>query len=244
MKRSIKTLLIVLMLICTFSYMGVVKAASSDFLVKESSADVRTAVISLLEGKELTSSDKEVLSNFKDTYTFYYKITEIDSSKYDEFNSNDSSVSQAAAKEIANSIAVPKSTNDLSDWNTVDFNNLKITYDDLNWSSESTSPYLVALTAVETSTGSFYNYRGIYESASPSTLVAISAKQQENTDQPESDTEDSDDVEKTEDDTEDTEDSEEKSESNPETGVSDYAIYLVPLSLIAGSTLMLKRRNA
>ena len=36
----------------------------------------------------------------------------------------------------------------------------------------------------------------------------------------------------------------EKSEENPETGISDYAIYMVPLSLVLGTTLYLKRRNA
>ena len=33
-----------------------------------------------------------------------------------------------------------------------------------------------------------------------------------------------------------------KTTKNPETGISDYAIYLVPVCLILGSTLLLKRR--
>ena len=33
-----------------------------------------------------------------------------------------------------------------------------------------------------------------------------------------------------------------RSESNPNTGISDYAMYLVPLCILVGSTILLKRK--
>lgn len=244
MRKLSKTFMMMIMLLCMFSYMGVVSAQASKLADVEKNSI--SAVSNLLTGKELSSADKAKITALKDKYSLYYQYQVIDADTYSKYKAGDDSAEDAIVKMISD----PASKEDLTSengWSAIEGE--QISYSDLEYDVENPTGYIVIVMAAAND-GTIYSYKNVYQATSATTLATYSsvAKSAEIND----DVEKEDTIEKedttteeadTEDDVEDTEEVE-KSEKNPETGISDFAIYLVPLALIAGSTLYLKRRNA
>ena len=249
MRKLGKSLLMILMLLCMFSYMGVANALEASKLTTvESSA--QTAIEDLLSGKTISGTSSETtIQTLLSKYTMAYKIEKIDSTVYDQYKANTSGNSASTIANLVN----------LSEYS--DFNNLttisekakkfalidpaqpQVSHSDL----ELNAGYLVVLVAQSTSDQKLYEYRGVYQATTATTLATYNSisKGTGTTDEvDDGNTVDKDaTVEKDENVEKETEE-EEKAESNPETGISDFAMYIVPFSLVAGSALMIKRRHA
>ena len=246
MRKLGKSFLMIVMLLCMFSYMGVVKADTAKLSSVEKNSI--SAVSNLLTGKQLSTADKEKIDALSSKYNLYYQYQIIDSDVYSKYKSGD----DAAGVTIANLITDPDSEDDMKNaengWSQVVDG--KVTYSDLEYDAQNPKGYVVALMSVlKSDANKIYTYKSVYQATSATTLATYESvskaediqdqevTKEQTVEEPE-ESDDSDSVDET--------DSEEveKSEENPETGISDYAIYMVPLSLVLGTTLYLKRRNA
>lgn len=236
MKRIGKYFLMGVMLICMFSYMGVVNAATIKALDTN-----KDSVKVLLTGKELSASDATNIESLLGTYSMFYKYEKIDDSVYNSYKSGDSSASSTINKLISD----PQSSDELTEdngWTKI--SSTQVTYEDL----EAEAGYIVCLFAYSGSdTSTLLYYKNVYQATTSSELAltsSIIASSEEGDEVVKKKTVEKEpaDEEETTDESEESSDLEEKSESNPETGISDVAMIIVPASLIAGTTLMIRRR--
>lgn len=230
-----KMITLVIMVVFGFGFMGVINAAELEL---GSVAAVNTPV---------GGSDKEIVPADENAtgYKYYYKISEISDndfetyvkSKYSYENSDASSdeytTAQSRVEEYEttfyNLIPTLKTTADLSTWKEITDGQINLT--ELKYQEGKHTGYVLAVAAVKGNETNIYVNRMILESASSSTLDNI----EYNSNDMNAYNETTQNVVTTED---------EKTESNPETGIEDYALYLVPLSLIAGSAILFKRNYA
>lgn len=242
MKKFGKSFLMIVVLLCMFSYMGVVNAES----LQSKEAASMNAVYNLLTGKALSDADKETITKLKLTYpNLYYNKVEIPSDVYTKYKNQDST----ASKTISDLIEIPSSDQLTEDNGWTSIPGTQVSYSNLKYDSSNPTGYLVALAAV-TSDNVVYGSKNVFQATSATTLATYSsiANTGDSGDETEVEKQEAEEEEEPEVDKEEAEeedvDKEEQAESNPETGISDYAVYLVPLALVAGSALYLRRRVA
>lgn len=227
--------LTILAVVFGFCFVTVVNAQEKDL------SDI--AIISGVIG----GSDKEITQNSDNTntYKYYYKIIEIDdsdfatyvSSKYAVDNGNDASDDYVAAQsrvteyeESFNGL-VPtlNSTADLSTWTTA--TNNEIAVQNIKYELGKHHGYVLAVAATKDGDQNIYVSRMILESTSATTLGSIAYNDSDaaaynastNDAVPTTDT---------------------ATGTNPDTGIEDWAIYFVPISIILGSGILLRRNYA
>lgn len=192
---------------------------------------------------DIGGSDKEIIqTDSSNTYKFYYKYVTINEkdfstyigAKYIMDNTSDSSddyvtaQSQVAEYEGVFKGLIPEvNASDLESWTLS--SDGEINLNDLTYESGKHNGYVLAVAAVKDGdTSNVYIDRLILESTSATTLGQITYT---DTDQA---TYGANVTDTTTDDTINTSD-------NPNTGISDYAIYLVPICIILGSAILLKK---
>ena len=188
--------------------------------------------------------DKEINEVGNGSYKYYYKIQAIDdndfatyvSSKYvfdngDE-NTDEYVEAQTRVAEYEDTfyglIPVINSTSDLNGWTESTDKNINPT--NLNYETEKHHGYVLAVVAVKDQT--IYATRVILESTSATTLGSITYNLSDETAVANTTTQSV------------TEQKSTRTTSNPETGIDDYAMYLVPVAIIMGSVILLKRNYA
>ena len=247
MRKLGKSLLLIVMLLCMFSYMGVANAIGKDakFLTAEASA--QSAIESLLSGQPLSETDKSVLIPLTEKYELYTKPQELTADEYAKFKQGQSADMEQKLYGIINPIDETKfSQLSQSGWSAIT-NPPQVQYSDLSYDAANPTGYLVVLVAKNKTDSKLYYYGAVYQATSATTLATYAsvANGATNTDEVNKDVDKEETpAEEADVDKDEAVEKEEKAESNPKTGISDMAIYLVPLSLVAGSALMLKRRHA
>ena len=231
---------IVFALICTFGFIGIVNAEEVDL---NSVATISTTV---------GGSDEEIIQvDSSSTYTYYYKYVKIDdsdfntyiNSKYIAENGDDSTDEYATATSQVSEyettfyglIPTVSGASDVSSWTKSTDN--QIVLKDLTYQQNKHNGYVLAVAAVKEGDSNVYITRIILESKSTTTLGEITFNDNDENAYNE-DMSDSSNTENTNigDDT--------TTSSNPNTGLNDYAIYLVPLSLVLGSGILLRKTFA
>ncbi len=213
--RKIFSLLIVG--ICFFGFIGVVNAEEQFSNLQEDT----TFFNSLIVGTDVTQND--TVKAFFEKYDVWYTSAKIeDDSLYQDYleytlngESNDSEATINAL------IPTVNSTSDLGSWTkteaqTFAFENL-----------EQGKGYVVGVAvALKSDNSTIYVYRDVYEASSTTTL-SRSYELHYN------------DFQSTTNET-----TEVTTSENPDTGISDIAIYLVPICLVGGTLLMFRRNYA
>lgn len=192
---------------------------------------------------EIGGSDKEIIqTDSSNKYKFYYKYVSIDSDTFNSYvgvkykldNTDESSEeyvnTESQLKEYENvfkSLIPEVTASDLESWTLASDN--EITLSDLIYESDKHNGYVLAIAAVKDGdTSKVYIDRLILESTSSTTLGQVSytpADEQAY---------DSNEDEMLSDDAVST-------SNNPNTGISDYAIYIVPVCIILGSVILLRK---
>ena len=229
-----KVFYLFLMLICGFGFIGVANAESA-----WPSEDVST-VNSLLAGADLTgkTSLTELLAKY-DVYYSYVHVTDslldqmLDSGTYtDEYASQ----MEALIPTYADGDAYTTQT-DIAK-NQITASNGKLTYTGLTYSQDSNNAYTVAIFGIpKDDTTKIYAARDVYQVTSSTTVNYTNFFDEYLSSPVDNDEENnpnySGDVEE-----------DVATETNPNTGIEDYFMYLVPLALVGGSVLMFRRRYA
>ena len=223
-----KIICAIIMVIGVFGFIGLVNAEESWSSIGE---DVGF-ITDLIEGEDLSSNEE--LTNFLSKYDVYYKYYKIDDTLYQNYLSDLFEGTNLGAEDSIMSSYIPtvEDSGDLGSWLKVSGSNLA--FANLEYDETKDTGYIVGIAAVDKEDNSkIYVYRGVFEVSSSSTLVdsytTHATEYQEGTTNTTTTTT-----------TEETV----ATESNPNTGISDYAYILVPLALVGGSVLMLKRRYA
>lgn len=185
-------------------------------------------------------SDKEIIqTDSSNTYKFYYKYMAIDSTDFNTYtnakyivdNSSDTSdeyVTASTQVEEYESIfrgLIPEVTAaELENWSLA--TDGEISLSDLTFESGKHNGYVLAVAAVKDGdTSKVYIDRLILESTSATTLGTIAYTTSNDTTITDSTYEDT----------------TVTTNANPNTGISDYAIYLVPFCIIIGSAILLRK---
>lgn len=258
MRSLVKSLFMVLILVCIFGYVGTADAAEP--LSSKEDKTVMDAIYNLLSGKALSEDDKSTISTLQEKYKLYYQYKQIDSDTYNKYktDSTDSQTVNTITDLIqtpgCDSLSSAVSESEEGKWAVIE--GTQVSYSNLKYDSSNPAGYLIMLIADASTDGSscssstLYYSKNVYQATSATTLATYKSiasvgdtGDENEVEKQETDEEEEEDVEK---DTEAEEegDTEEKAETNPETGISDYAVYLVPLALVAGSALYLRRRVA
>lgn len=192
---------------------------------------------------DIGGSEKEIIqTDSSNTYKFYYKYVAIDEedfstyieAKYIMDNTSDSSDDYVTAQsQVAEyedefkGLISEASASDLESWTLSSDGEINLS--DLSYESGKHNGYVLAVAAVKDGdTNNIYIDRLILESTSSTTLGQITYNDLDQTTYGAN-------IEATmTDDTVNTND-------NPNTGISDYAIYLVPICIILGSAILLKK---
>ena len=258
MKSIGKSLFLILILVCIFGYVGTASAAEQ--LSSKEDKTVMDAIYNLLSGKALSEDDKSTISTLQEKYKLYYQYKQIDSATYEKYKA-DSADSQTV-KTIIDLIPTPgcdalsNAASESREGNWAVIEGTQVSYSNLKYDSSNPAGYLIMLVADSSTDGTacssstLYYSKNVYQATSATTLatyksIASVGDTGDENEVEKQETDEEEDVDKdTEATEEESEDAEEKAESNPETGISDYAIYLVPLALVAGSALYLRRRVA
>lgn len=215
-----------------FCFMGVVNAA-------EASLSSIATITSVIGGP-----DEEIVQTASGTYKYYYKVVALDdsdfatyiSAKYIVDNGNDASDEYAEAQSRVteyettfNQNIAASTTADLSTWTQSTDKQINLT--DIKYEEGKHHGYVLGVAAVKDGDSNIYMSRSVLESKSATTLglieyndadkAAYEASTQEVTTNADTQT-----------------------ETNPNTGIEDYAIYLVPISIVLGSGLILRRNFA
>lgn len=192
---------------------------------------------------EIGGSDKEIIqTDSSNKYKFYYKYVSIDSDTFNSYvgvkykldNTDESSEeyvnTESQLKEYENvfkSLIPEVTASDLESW-TLSSDN-EITLSDLIYESDKHNGYVLAIAAVKDGdTSKVYIDRLILESTSSTTLGQVSYTPSDEQ------AYDSNEDEMLSDDAVST-------SNNPNTGISDYAIYIVPVCIILGSVILLRK---
>ena len=232
--KSIKTLII--MAVFGLGFTGIVNAAEMEL--------GSVAVVNNPVG----GSDVEIISADETAtgYKYYYKVQEIvDTNSFnsyvqakytiessdpttDEYTAAQSRIEEYEAT-FNDYIATVNGAADLSTW--TESADGQISLSDLKYEEGTHHGYVLAVAAIKDGDTNVYVSRMILESTSTSTLDEIKynsgdmASYNNNTTGAVTTTD-------------------ETTNSNPETGIEDYAIYLVPLALIGGSAILFRRNYA
>ena len=185
--------------------------------------------------------DEEIIPLGNETYKYYYKIQAINDNDFNTYvkakyifdngneNSDEYVQAQSRVAEYENTFAdlVPtlNTTADLNSWTETTDKNIAPT--GLTYEVGKHHGYVLAVAAVKDQT--IYATRLILESSSATTLENILYNANDATSSSNSSTQ---------------KQKAKKTTSNPETGIEDCAIYLVPVSIILGSGILLKRNYA
>ena len=187
---------------------------------------------------DVGGEDKEIIqTDSSNTYKFYYKYVAINSEDFNAYvsalykmeNLSDSSdefvaiQSQVTQYENTFKGLIPEvKTTDLESWTLS--SDGEINLKDLTYESGKHNGYVLAVAAVKDGdNNNVYINRLILESTSTTTLGQVSYTE---ADQVTYGTTTNDQI---------------NTDSNPNTGISDYAIYLVPICIILGSAILLKK---
>lgn len=187
---------------------------------------------------DVGGEDKEIIqTDSSNTYKFYYKYVAINSEDFNAYvsalykmeNLSDSSdefvaiQSQVTQYENTFKGLIPEvKTTDLESWTLS--SDGEINLKDLTYESGKHNGYVLAVAAVKDGdNNNVYINRLILESTSTTTLGQASYTE---ADQVTYGTTTNDQI---------------NTDSNPNTGISDYAIYLVPICIILGSAILLKK---
>lgn len=187
---------------------------------------------------DVGGADKEIIqTDSSNTYKFYYKYVAINSEDFNAYvgalykmeNLSDSSdefvaiQSQVTQYENTFKGLIPEvKTTDLESWTLS--SDGEINLKDLTYESGKHNGYVLAVAAVKDGdNNNVYINRLILESTSTTTLGQASYTE---ADQVTYSTTTNDQI---------------NTDSNPNTGISDYAIYLVPICIILGSAILLKK---
>lgn len=192
---------------------------------------------------EIGGSDKEIIqTDSSNKYKFYYKYVTIDNDAFNSYvgdkykldNADESSKeyvnieSQVEEYENVFKSLIPEVTaSDLESW-TLSSNN-EITLSNLIYESDKHNGYVLAIAAVKDGdTSKVYIDRLILESTSSTTLgqVSYTLSDEQAYDSNEDEMVSNDAV---------------STSNNPNTGISDYAIYIVPVCIILGSVILLRK---
>lgn len=205
-----------------------------------------TSIASITEA--IGGSDKEIIqTDSANKYKFYYKYVAIDSTdfstyitaKYTSENAPKTSEDYTTAStQVAEYEGVFKgliptvTVSDLQSWTLSEDGNISL--NDLKYESGKHNGYVLAVAAVKDGdTSKVYITRLIKESTSETTLGEITYTAEDQAAyQPDEDATTSDEGANTS----------VTTNSNPNTGISDYAIYLVPICIILGSGILLRRK--
>lgn len=238
-----KVLSICIAFIMSFIAISGVSAATKNL------SDVASIIAGVIGGseKEITAIDTA------NTYKYYYKYVELDKDDFNEYvkskyivdnvssENSDEYVGASVAvsefeSEFNNKIADP-AVADLQSWTASTDGQINLS--ELKYQEGTHNGYLLAVAATKDGdTSTVYMSKIILESKSGSTLGVIEYTEADKTSLDSvGDTEDYD----TEDETTVSKDSSSAASTNPNTGISDYAIYLVPLAIILGSGLLLRK---
>lgn len=191
---------------------------------------------------EIGGSDKEIIqTDSSNKYKFYYKYVSIDSDTFNSYvgvkykldNTDESSEeyvnTESQLKEYENvfkSLIPEVTASDLESWTLASDN--EITLSDLIYESDKHNGYVLAIAAVKDGdTSKVYIDRLILESTSSTTLGQISYTPSDEQAYDSNEDETSSDAVST--------------SNNPNTGISDYAIYIVPVCIILGSVILLRK---
>lgn len=192
---------------------------------------------------EIGGSDKEIIqTDSSNKYKFYYKYVSIDSDTFNSYvgvkykldDTDESSEeyvnTESQLKEYENvfkSLIPEVTASDLESWTLASDN--EITLSDLIYESDKHNGYVLAIAAVKDGdTSKVYIDRLILESTSSTTLGQVSyTPSDEQAYDSNKDEMLSDDAVST--------------SNNPNTGISDYAIYIVPVCIILGSVILLRK---
>ncbi len=222
-----------LMVVFGFRFISIVNAAESDF----STVASLTSVIG--------ESEEEIIQIADGSYKYYYKIQAIDDSDFNTYvksrfvfengdgNSDEYVEAQSRVAEYEDTFAglVPtlNTTADLNGWTESTDKNIEPT--GLTYENGKHHGYVLAVAAVKDQT--IYATRLILESANATTLRNIEYNDNDKTVSRNNNSNTSTQTKKAT-----------KTTSNPNTGVEDCAIYIVPVSIILGSGILLKRNYA
>lgn len=191
---------------------------------------------------EIGGSDKEIIqTDSSNKYKFYYKYVSIDSDTFNSYvgvkykldNTDESSEeyvnTESQLKEYENvfkSLIPEVTASDLESWTLASDN--EITLSDLIYESDKHNGYVLAIAAVKDGdTSKVYIDRLILESTSSTTLGQVSYTPSDEQAYDSNKDETSSDAVST--------------SNNPNTGISDYAIYIVPVCIILGSVILLRK---
>lgn len=213
-----------------FGFINAVNAA-------ESSLDSIATINAIIGGE-----NEEIIQSGSGTYEYYYKVVPISDtefqtyidSKYIKDNTSDSSDEYVNAQTIVDQYEttfnayIPEiaTTADLSTWTKSTDKN--ITISDIKYETGKHHGYILGIAAVKDGDGTIYATRVILESKSATTLGVIEYNEADKAKYNATTTAVTVGEEKT-------------TAKNPETGIEDYAVYLVPLSLVLGSGILIKR---
>lgn len=191
---------------------------------------------------EIGGSDKEIIqTDSSNKYKFYYKYVSIDSDTFNSYvgvkykldDTDESSEeyvnTESQLKEYENvfkSLIPEVTASDLESWTLASDN--EITLSDLIYESDKHNGYVLAIAAVKDGdTSKVYIDRLILESTSSTTLGQVSYTPADEQAYDSNEDETSSDAVST--------------SNNPNTGISDYAIYIVPVCIILGSVILLRK---
>ncbi len=228
-----KYISLVMTLVMGFCFIGSVNAEEADL---SSIASISSVI---------GGSDKEIIqTDSSNTYKFYYKYVAIDSedfstyvsAKYMVDNSSDSSEEYATASEQVSEYEsvfydlIPEvSAADLDGWTLA--NDGEINLSDLTYVEGSHNGYVLAVAAVKEGDTKVYISRLVLESTSATTLENVSYNSSDELTYSSSVPDNSSDKDATT----------VSTASNPNTGISDYVIFIVPVCIILGSAILIKR---
>lgn len=223
----------ILTVIFSFCLMSVVNAA-------EASLDTIASLTNVIGG-----SEQEIVQTGTGTYKYYYKTVAIDDSDFNTYinskyivdNGDDSSdeyvTAQSRVSEYEETfnglITTLNSTSDLNSWTQSTNNEINLT--NLKYEDGKHHGYVLAVAAVKNGDTNIYVTRVILESKSATTLAAIEYN-------------DADKAAYEASTSEVTTTGETTTAENPETGIEDWALYLVPISIVLGSGIILRRNYA
>ena len=191
---------------------------------------------------EIGGSDKEIIqTDSSNKYKFYYKYVTIDNDTFNSYvgvkykldNTDESSEeyvnteSQLEEYENVFKSLIPEVTaSDLESWTLASDN--EITLSNLIYESDKHNGYVLAIAAVKDGdTSKVYIDRLVLESTSSTTLGQVSYTSSDEQAYDSNEDETSSDAVST--------------SNNPNTGISDYAIYIVPVCIILGSVILLRK---
>lgn len=221
-----------LMVVIGFCFMGIVNAA-------EGSLNSIATITSVIGGP-----DAEIVQTASGTYKYYYKVVAIDdndfatyiSAKYIVDNGNDASDEYAQAQSRVteyettfNQNIAASTTSDLNNWTKSTDKQINLT--DIKYEEGKHHGYVLGVAAVKDGDSTIYISRNVLESKSATTLGLIEYNDADKAAY-EASTSDV------------TTNGDTQTDTNPNTGIEDYAIYLVPISIVLGSGLILRRNYA